>query len=114
MDRAVHAGIGEAFRHTTRGHIVDLLRCRSMTADELSAEVGLTDKAVRAHLVALERDGMVRRRGRSRSGKAGKPAVIYEFDPAAEAMFCSGYAPLLIAALDFLAREGSAPKRAKE
>src|SRR5687768_4842860 len=105
MHRPPPAGLTEAFRHSTRGHIVELLRCRAMTADELAVEIGLTDKAVRAQLVSLERDGLVRRLGRSRSGRAGKPAVIYEFDPAAETLFCSGYAPLLIAALDLLARE---------
>lgn len=103
MHRAVSAGLAEGFRRSTRGQIVDLLRCRPMTADELALELGLTNKAVRAQLVSLERDGFVRQRGRTRSGKAGKPAAIYEFDSAAEGMFCSGYAPALIAALDVLA-----------
>jgi predicted ArsR family transcriptional regulator len=102
MQRAAPPGFAERFRATTRGQIVDLLRCGSMTADELASALTLTDKGVRAQLMVLERDGLVRQLGRRHSGGAGKPAAIYEFDPAAEPMFSSGYAPVLIAALDVL------------
>ena len=40
---------------TTRGHIVTLLRGGERSVDELAAELGLTDNAVRAHLVILQR-----------------------------------------------------------
>lgn len=73
-----------------------------MTADELASTLDLTNKGVRGHLLVLERDGLVRQHGRRRSGEVGKPAAIYEFDPAAEPLFSSGYAPVLIAALDVL------------
>lgn len=100
MQRAAPIGFAERFRLTTRGQIVDLLRCQPMTADELAAALKLTNKGVRAQLIVLERDGLVRQHGRRRSGGVGKPAVIYKFDPAAEPLFSSGYAPVLIAALD--------------
>ena len=58
MHRAAHAGLAETFRHTTRGQIVDLLRCSPMTAEAIASKLGLTDKAVRAQLVSLERDGV--------------------------------------------------------
>lgn len=113
MHRAGTVGLAEAFRRSTRGQIVDLLRCRPMTADELAGELGLTNKAIRAQLASLERDGIAREHGRTRSGKAGKPAVIYEFDSGAEGMFCSGYAPVLIAALDVLSGPATVRDRTK-
>lgn len=103
MQRAAPIGFAERFRLTTRGQIVDWLRCQPMTADELAAALKLTNKGVRAQLIVLERDGLVRQHGRRRSGGVGKPAVIYEFDPAAEPLFSSGYVPVLIAALDVFA-----------
>lgn len=113
MHRAGPVGLAEAFRRSTRGQIVDLLRCKPMTADELAVELGLTNKAIRAQMASLERDGFARQHGRTHSGKAGKPAVIYEFDPRAEAMFCSGYALVLIAALDVLSDRASARDRTR-
>jgi predicted ArsR family transcriptional regulator len=103
MQRATPVGFAERFRGTTRGQIVDLLRCRAMTADEIAAKLQLTSKGVRAQLLLLERDDLVRQQGRRRSGGVGKPAAIYEFDPVAEPLFSSGYAPVLIATLDVVA-----------
>jgi predicted ArsR family transcriptional regulator len=133
MQRAAPLGFAEKFRGTTRGQIVDLLRCRAMTTDELAVALKLTVKGVRVQLMILERDGLVRQLGRRRSGAVGKPAAIYEFDSAAEPLFSSGYAPVLVAALDVLKAkngprdrirslrrigvelaEGLAPSRARE
>ena len=47
------------FFESTRGRIVLLLRRAAATVNELSAALGLTDNAVRSHLLALERDGLV-------------------------------------------------------
>jgi predicted ArsR family transcriptional regulator len=94
----------EAFSRTTRGRIVELLRCEPMTAPELAAELGLTGKAVRGHLALLLRDGFVRQRGRRRGAGAGKPAVLYDFNPAAEMMFSAAYGPALHAVLSVLER----------
>ncbi len=44
---------------STRERVLDLLWRGRQTVDELARELGLTDNAVRAHLVALERDGLV-------------------------------------------------------
>ena len=41
----------------------------------MAAALGLTDNAVRAHLTALERDGVVNAGGVRRAGTAGKPAM---------------------------------------
>jgi len=49
---------------STRGKILDLLRSKERTVNELAAALGLTDNAVRAHLLSLERDGLVHQSGR--------------------------------------------------
>ncbi len=49
------------FFASTRGQIITLLRRSSRTVDELAQVLDLTRTAVRAHLAALERDGLVQR-----------------------------------------------------
>jgi predicted ArsR family transcriptional regulator len=87
------------FFESTKGQIVELLRRNVSTVDELAAELGVTDNAVRLHLGALERDGLIRARGVRREGGVGKPATIYEIAPAAEPLFSTAYVPLLTATL---------------
>lgn len=77
----------------TRGQIVDLLRRSGLTANEIAAHVGLTHNAVRAHLVVLEREGLVRAAGFRRSGT--RPAVVYELVPETEAGFSKAYIPFV-------------------
>jgi len=89
----------DRFLDSTRGRIVDLLRRQSHTVDELAVELGVTDNAVRLHLGMLERDGIVRSRGVRRDGAVGKPATMYDIDPAAEPMFSKAYLPFLAALL---------------
>ena len=48
---------------STRGRILDLLRTKEQTVNELAAALGLTDNAVRAHLLSLERDGLAHQSG---------------------------------------------------
>ncbi|HXT14697.1 MAG TPA: helix-turn-helix domain-containing protein [Gemmatimonadaceae bacterium] len=83
------------FADSTRGRIVDLLRRRNRTVDELAAELGVTDNAVRLQLQLLERDGMVRSSGVRRDGGVGKPATFYEIVPSAEASLSNAYLPFL-------------------
>ena len=83
----------QRFFASTRGRIVTLLRRSSRTVDELASDLDLTDNAVRAHLVTLERDGIVQQRGARRG--SGKPASMYELAPAAEQLFPKAYAPVL-------------------
>lgn len=91
------------FLESTRGRIVQLLRRSRQTVDEMAVELGLTANAVRAHLVSLERDGLVRADGTRRPSGPGKPALLYEIAPKAEARFSSAYAPVLAATLRELA-----------
>ncbi len=91
------------FLDSTRGRIVELLRRARRTVDELAAELGLTDNAVRAQLVTLERDGLVRAVGTRRLAGPGKPAVVFGIAPEAEPLFSRAYAPVLAATLHELA-----------
>jgi predicted ArsR family transcriptional regulator len=86
-----------------RGRIIALLRRGASTVDELSAGLGVTDNAVRAHLQRLERDGVVSATGTRQGPGAGKPATTYRIAPEAEPSLSSAYAPVLTALLQTLA-----------
>lgn len=88
------------FFSSTRGRIVLLLRRSSLTVDELSQALHLTDNAVRAHLATLERDGLVCQSGTRRG--SGKPALIYSLAPGAEQIFPKAYGPVLHYLLEVL------------
>ena len=78
---------------STRGRILDLLRARDQTVNDLAAALSLTDNAVRAHLLSLERDGLVRQSG-VRPGFR-KPHATYALTPDAEQIFPKAYGVLL-------------------
>lgn len=90
----------ERFFASTRGQVVALLRRGNRTVDELAGALGLTDNAVRSHLAALERDGLVAQ-GEPRRG-AGKPAYTYVLTPDADRLFPKPYATVLTELLDVL------------
>lgn len=87
------------FGGTTRGRLIALLRRGRRSVEELAAALGVTDNAVRAQLVALEREGVVQAAGVRRAGTVGKPATLYAVAPGADALFSSAYAPVLAALL---------------
>jgi predicted ArsR family transcriptional regulator len=70
-----------------------LLRRSSRTVDELAQALDLTHTAVRAHLAALERDGLVQQRSERRG--SGKPSSVYDLASAAEYLFPKSYGQLL-------------------
>jgi predicted ArsR family transcriptional regulator len=78
---------------STRGRILALLRTENRTVNELATALNLTDNAVRAHLLSLERDGLVQQGG-TRPGKR-KPHVAYGLGAEAEHIFPKAYGPLL-------------------
>lgn len=98
-------GMNQRFLDSTRGRVVARLRAGACTVDELAAELGLTDNAIRQHLTALERDGVVRHAGVRRGPGAGKPASLYEVHPDAEPLLSRAYAPALTALIDVLSGE---------
>ncbi len=78
---------------STRGQILERLRTREYTVNDLAAELKLTDNAVRAHLLSLERDGLIRQSGTQRGFR--KPHAVYALTPEAEQIFPKAYGPLL-------------------
>jgi predicted ArsR family transcriptional regulator len=99
------AGGTKRFLETTRGQVVALLRRGARTVEDLAQALGLTDNAIRSHLAALERDGLVQQEGSRRGPGAGKPALVYGVPPEAEPLFSRAYAPVLGALLDELAEQ---------
>lgn len=90
----------QRFFASTRGQVVTLLRQGLTTVEELARALELTDNAVRSHIAALERDGLVVQSGVRRG--AGKPAYTYTLTPEAEAFFPKAYGALLNLLLDAL------------
>src|ERR1700716_3986285 len=71
-----------------------------LTVENLSRSLGITDNAVRQHLVALERDGMVARGETQSTG--GRPEQLYGLTAAGNELFprhYSWFAELLINSL---------------
>ena len=91
---------GERFFESTRGRIVNLLRGKTRTVNELAEELEMTDNAVRAHLATLERDGLIRQSGVQRGHR--KPHFAYELTPEAEHLFPKSYDALLNVLLSVL------------
>jgi predicted ArsR family transcriptional regulator len=78
---------------STRGQILALLRTENRTVNELAATLNLTNNAVRAHLLSLERDGLVQQHG-IRPG-IRKPHAAYGLSAESEHVFPKAYGPLL-------------------
>jgi predicted ArsR family transcriptional regulator len=78
---------------STRGHILEILRAGERTVNELAAALKLTDNAVRAHLLSLERDGLIHQSGTQAGFR--KPHASYALTPEAEQIFPKAYGPLL-------------------
>lgn len=82
--------------------VIDAVRGGHRTVNALAAALGVTDNAVRLQLSALERDGLLRRRGVLHSGKAGQPAAEYELTDEGEDTLSKAYQPVLIALVSAL------------
>ena len=81
------------FFESTRGRLVILLRGTTKTVNELAEELELTDNAVRAHLLSLERDGLIKQAGIQRGTR--KPHFAYQLTQEAEHLFPKAYDALL-------------------
>ncbi len=81
---------------------MQLLRRSAHTAGELAGKVGVSGNAVRGHLSALERDGLVEQLG-TRQEWTGKPANVYRLSTEAEALFPKAYAVVLAKLLEAVA-----------
>ena len=78
---------------STRGQILQLLRVKDRTVNELAGALRLTDNAVRAHLTSLERDGLLCQSGIQHGFR--KPHATYALTAEAEQIFPKAYGTLL-------------------
>ncbi len=85
--------LDKRFFSSTRGRLVTLLRGTTKTVNELAQDLELTDNAVRAHLLSLERDGLIKQSGIQRGTR--KPHFAYELTEEAEHLFPKAYDTLL-------------------
>jgi predicted ArsR family transcriptional regulator len=85
----------------TAGRIIEVLRRKPLTIDELAAALGLTRTAVRSQLATLQRDGVVEARGMRRG--VSKPARTFGVTAEAELDFSRAYVPILSQLLHVLA-----------
>ncbi len=88
---------------STRGRILDLLRTKDQTVNELAAALRLTDNAVRAHLASLEKDGLTCQSGTKPGFR--KPHATYALTPEAEQIFPKSYGILLDLILIVISRQ---------
>lgn len=89
---ASHASLPPA-----RQAVLDLVRRGERTVNTLATRLQISDNAVRVHLVALERDSLLKRSGIVRSGAAGQPAAEYDITPAGELALSDAYPKALTA-----------------
>src|SRR5436309_15580714 len=78
----------------TQLRLLGLLRRSRQTITSLAEALGLTDNAVRMHIAALHRDGIVEQLGTQRD-TGGKPARLYGLTRAGEELFPKAYALVL-------------------
>ena len=64
------------FFETTRGQIVMRLRNGGRSVNDLAADLGLTDNAIRANLLTLARDHLVESAGTVKTVR--RPYVVYQ------------------------------------
>jgi len=81
------------FFESTRGQIIRLMRGTTKSVSELAEELELTDNAVRAHLLSLERDGLIHQSGIQRGTR--KPHFAYQLTSEAEKLFPKAYDAVL-------------------
>lgn len=95
------------FFESTRGQMVLLLRGSAKTVNQLAADLGLTDNAVRAHLLTLERDGLVAMGSPVKGFR--KPHNSYELTEEAQHLFPKPYDALFTQLLNVLKRRMVTP-----
>ena len=78
----------------TQARLLALLRRSQQTITSLASALGLTDNAVRLHIAALRRDGIVEDVGKQ-GDTGGKPARLYGLTREGEELFPKAYALVL-------------------
>ena len=93
----------QRFMGETRVEMLRLLRRSRLTITSLADALRLTDNAVRTHVAALEREGVVEHVGTQRD-TGGKPARIYDLTSEGEELFPKAYALVLGGLVEEIAR----------
>jgi predicted ArsR family transcriptional regulator len=88
---------------SARGRIVTLLQHGGLTVDEVASRLELTPNGVRAHLTAMERDGVVRRAGRRRG--TTRPSSVFALTAEVQQILSGAYVPFLIQLVQLFERE---------
>src|ERR1043165_3651536 len=88
-----HIGWRERLFKSRRGKILELLRTRECTVNDLADALHLTDNAIRAHLASLERDRLIVQSGMKPGVR--KPHITYALGPEAEQLFPKAYGRLV-------------------
>jgi predicted ArsR family transcriptional regulator len=96
-------GILNTLAGETQVKLLHLLRRAPRTITELSLELGLTDNAIRTHIAALTRDGLVELVGTQRD-TGGKPARQYGLTGVGGELFPKAYAVALGGLVDEIVR----------
>ena len=88
----------------TQAKLLALVRRSHQTITGLSKALRLTDNAVRTHIAALRRDGIIEDVGTQRE-TGGKPARMYGLTPEGEELFPKAYALVLGGLVEEIARK---------
>lgn len=88
----------------TQAKMLQLLRRSRQTINDLAQSLGLTDNAVRTHVAALARDGIIEPVGTQRD-TGGKPARLYALTGAGEELFPKAYAMVLAGLVEEIASQ---------
>jgi predicted ArsR family transcriptional regulator len=83
-----------------------LRRKQTASAEVISTQLGITPNAVRQHLAALEREGLVR--SEPVRSKRGRPSLMFSLTDKADAAFPKSYGKLATMVLNELAEMGGA------
>ncbi|MGD9563450.1 MAG: helix-turn-helix transcriptional regulator [Pyrinomonadaceae bacterium] len=102
----VRTKLDRRFFESTRGKVVLALRGSARTVNELAEALNLTDNAIRAHLLTLERDGLIEPGGTVKGYR--KPHYIYRLTNEARHLFPKFYDSLFNRLLDSVKRRMSA------
>jgi len=93
------AGVQAPGEGKTRRAITKLLKTEGpIDSAQLAERLGLTAMAVRQHLYALQREGLVT--AEERPVPIGRPAKFWRLTPAADHLFPEAYAELSVALID--------------
>ena len=93
------AGVEAPGERKTRRAITKLLKTEGpIDSAQLAERLGLTAMAVRQHLYALQREGLVV--AEERPVPIGRPAKFWRLTPAADHLFPEAYAELSVALID--------------